>query len=86
MATVSRFSAVVKMGRLEVSGFPAWVAWLLLHLAYLVGFKSKVTTIISWTTTFLTMNRGQLTITGRQALPPGGTAPSTPSQSAANAA
>jgi NADH dehydrogenase len=86
MATVSRFSAVAKIGRLEISGFVAWVAWLLLHLAYLVGFKSKITTLISWTTTFLTMNRGQLTITGRQALPPSAAAPPTPSESAADAA
>ena len=86
MATVSRFSAVAKVGRLEFSGPVAWVAWLLLHLAYLVGFKTKVSTIISWTTTFLTMNRGQLTITGRQALPPSAATPPTPSRSAADAA
>ena len=86
MATVSRFSAVAKIGRLEIDGLVAWVAWLLLHLAYLVGFKSKVTTVISWTTTFLTLNRGQLTITGRQTLPPGGAVPLTPSESAADAA
>ena len=86
MATVSRFSAVAKVGRLEFSGLVAWAAWLLLHLAYLVGFKSKVSTIISWTTTFLTMNRGQLTITGRQALPPSAATPPAPSQSAADAA
>jgi NADH:ubiquinone reductase (H+-translocating) len=86
MATVSRFSAVAKVGRLEIGGSVAWVAWLLLHLAYLVGFKSKISTIISWTTTFLTMNRGQLTITGRQALPPTGAASPTPSQSEADAA
>ena len=67
MATVSRFSAVAKVGPLELGGFVAWVAWLLLHLVYLVGFKSKMTTVISWTATFLTMNRGQLTITERQA-------------------
>ncbi|HEX7823652.1 MAG TPA: FAD-dependent oxidoreductase, partial [Mycobacterium sp.] len=67
MATVSRFSAVAKVGRLELGGFVAWVAWLLLHLVYLVGFKSKVTTVISWSTTFLTTSRGQLTITERQA-------------------
>jgi NADH dehydrogenase len=66
MATVSRFSAVAKVGRLELSGFVAWLAWLLLHLVYLVGFRSKLATVISWTTTFLTMNRGQLTITERQ--------------------
>ena len=68
MATVSRFSAVAKIGPLEFGGFVAWVAWLALHLVYLVGFKSKMTTLISWTATFLTMNRGQLTITERQAL------------------
>jgi len=66
MATVSRFSAVAKVGRLELGGFAAWLAWLLLHLVYLVGFRSKMATVISWTTTFLTMNRGQLTITERQ--------------------
>ena len=66
MATVSRFSAVAKVGRLEVAGIFAWLAWLLLHLVYLVGFKSKVTTVISWAATFLTMNRGQLTVTEQQ--------------------
>jgi NADH dehydrogenase len=69
MATVSRFSAVAKVGRLELGGFVAWVAWLLLHLVYLVGFRSKLTTVISWSTTFLTMSRGQLTITERQTRP-----------------
>ncbi|MGZ4583014.1 MAG: NAD(P)/FAD-dependent oxidoreductase [Mycobacterium sp.] len=67
MATVSRFSAVAKVGPLELGGFVAWLAWLLLHLVYLVGFKSKMTTVISWTATFLTMSRGQLTITERRA-------------------
>jgi NADH:ubiquinone reductase (H+-translocating) len=86
MATVSRFSAVAKVGRLEISGFVAWVTWLLLHLVYLVGFKSKISTVISWTMTFLTMNRGQLTITGRQALPPSAAAAPAPSESAADAA
>ncbi len=66
MATVSRFSAVVKIGPLEFGGFLGWTAWLGLHLARMVGFKSKVTTLISWTVTFLTMKRSQLTITEQQ--------------------
>jgi NADH:ubiquinone reductase (H+-translocating) len=66
MATVSRFSAVVKIGPLEFGGFFGWTAWLALHLARMVGFKSKVTTLISWTVTFLTMKRGQLTVTEQQ--------------------
>jgi NADH dehydrogenase len=67
MATVSRFSAVAKIGPLEFSGFFAWFAWLVLHLVYLVGFKTKVSTLLSWTVTFLSTRRGQLTITEQQA-------------------
>jgi NADH dehydrogenase len=67
MATVSRFSAVAKIGPLEFSGLFAWFAWLLLHLVYLVGFKTKVSTLLSWTVTFLSTRRGQLTITEQQA-------------------
>jgi NADH:ubiquinone reductase (H+-translocating) len=67
MATVSRFSAVAKIGPLEFSGFIAWLAWLVLHLVYLVGFKTKVSTLLSWTVTFLSTRRGQLTITEQQA-------------------
>lgn len=66
MATVSRFSAVVKIGPLQYGGFLGWISWLGLHLARMVGFKSKMTTLISWTVTFLTTRRGQLTITGQQ--------------------
>ncbi|MGV0746375.1 NAD(P)/FAD-dependent oxidoreductase [Mycolicibacterium sp. XJ870] len=67
MATVSRFSAVAKVGRLEFAGFFAWLCWLVLHLVYLVGFKTKIVTLLSWTVTFLSTKRGQLTITEQQA-------------------
>ncbi len=67
MAAVSRFSAVAKIGPLEFSGFIAWLIWLVLHLVYLIGFKTKITTLLSWTVTFLSTRRGQLTITEQQA-------------------
>ncbi|OBI74803.1 NAD(P)/FAD-dependent oxidoreductase [Mycobacterium sp. E740] len=67
MATVSRFSAVAKIGPLEFGGFIAWLAWLVLHLVYLVGFRRKITTLLSWTVTFLSTQRGNLTITEQQA-------------------
>jgi NADH:ubiquinone reductase (H+-translocating) len=67
MATVSRFSAVAQVGPLEFGGFIAWLAWLFLHLIYLVGFKTKIVTLLSWTVTFLSTRRGQLTITEQQA-------------------
>ena len=67
MATVSRFSAVAKIGPLEFGGFIAWLAWLVLHLVYLVGFRRKLTTLVSWTVTFLSTQRGNMTITEQQA-------------------
>ncbi|MFM9033378.1 MAG: NAD(P)/FAD-dependent oxidoreductase [Mycobacterium sp.] len=67
MATVSRHSAVVKVGPIEFSGYFAWLSWLFLHLAYLVGFKARIVTAFSWLTTFIGSHRGQLTITEQQA-------------------
>ena len=67
MATVSRYSAVAKIGRIEFSGYIAWLAWLFLHLIYLVGFKARLTTALSWVGTFIGSHRGQLTITEQQA-------------------
>lgn len=67
MAAVSRFSAVAKIGRVEISGFIAWLMWLVVHLTYLIGFKNQLTTLLSWTLTFLSTRRSQLTITEQQA-------------------
>jgi NADH dehydrogenase len=67
MATVSRHSAVVKVGPIEFSGYFAWLCWLFLHLAYMVGFKARIVTAFSWLTTFIGSQRGQLTITEQQA-------------------
>ncbi|MGO9033498.1 MAG: NAD(P)/FAD-dependent oxidoreductase, partial [Mycobacterium sp.] len=58
---------VAKIGPLEFSGLIAWFAWFVLHLVYLVDFKTKVSTLLSWTVTFLSTRRGQLTITEQQA-------------------
>jgi NADH:ubiquinone reductase (H+-translocating) len=52
---------------LEFSGFIAWLIWLVPHLVYLIGFKTKITTLLSFTVTFLSARRGQLTITDQQA-------------------
>ena len=65
MATVSRHSAVAKMGKLEFGGYFAWLAWLVLHLVYLVGFKNRFMTLIAWFTSFTTHSRGQLAITSQ---------------------
>ena len=65
MATVSRFSAVAQVGKVEFGGFIAWLAWLVLHLVYLVGFKNRFTTLINWSITFISHSRGQMAITSQ---------------------
>ena len=65
MSTISRFSAVCQIGKLEFSGFLAWLAWLGLHLYYLVGGRNRLMAVISWFVTFLGRGRGQLAITER---------------------
>ena len=47
MATIARFKAVVQMGKMEFTGFMAWVSWCFLHLLYIVGFKSQVGTLVN---------------------------------------
>ncbi|WP_067480046.1 NAD(P)/FAD-dependent oxidoreductase [Nocardia amamiensis] len=63
MATISRFSAVCQVGKLEFGGFIAWLAWLALHLYYLVGYRSRIITVIQWFVTFLGRTRGQMAAT-----------------------
>jgi NADH dehydrogenase len=65
MATISRFSAVAQVGKVEFGGFIAWLAWLVLHLVYLVGYKNRFTTLINWFLTFLSHSRGQMAITSQ---------------------
>jgi NADH:ubiquinone reductase (H+-translocating) len=65
MATISRFNAVAQVGKLEFAGFFAWLAWLVLHLFYLVGHKNRFTAVLAWTISFLGRSRGQMAITSQ---------------------
>ena len=65
MATISRHHAVAQIGKLEFGGYLAWLAWLFLHLVYLVGFKNRVSTLLSWILTFTSNGRGQLATTSQ---------------------
>ncbi len=66
MATISRFHAVVDIGRVKFEGFFAWLLWLLVHLVYIVGFKSRVTTVLHWLISFMGTGRGQRISTQQQ--------------------
>ena len=59
MATVARFHAVASVGRIRVAGFPAWVMWLAVHLAYLVGYKNRLTTLLHWAHSFIGRGRAE---------------------------
>jgi NADH dehydrogenase len=64
MATIGRSAAVAKMGRFEFSGFPAWLAWLGVHLIFLIGFRNKMAVLLQWAYAYCTYKRGARIITG----------------------
>jgi NADH dehydrogenase len=64
MATIGRSRAVAKIGRFEFSGFPAWLTWLFVHLIFLIGFRNKVSVLLSWVYSYWTFKRGARVIYG----------------------
>lgn len=67
MATIGRSAAVAKIGDLEFSGVLAWIAWLLVHLLFLIGFRSKAAVLLQWTYSYFTYKRGARIIFGKTA-------------------
>ena len=65
LATIGRRSAVADFGAIRFSGLIAWLAWLFVHLMYLVGFENRVLVLIKWAYNYVTHNRGARLITGR---------------------
>ncbi|MEE8143445.1 MAG: NAD(P)/FAD-dependent oxidoreductase [Planctomycetota bacterium] len=64
MATVGRASAVAEMGQLKLSGYPAWLAWLFIHLALLIGFENRLLVLVQWAWCYFTYSRGARLILG----------------------
>ncbi|HVR36148.1 MAG TPA: NAD(P)/FAD-dependent oxidoreductase [Methylomirabilota bacterium] len=64
MATIGRSAAVAQMGQLKFAGLPAWLAWLFVHLIFLIGFRNKVAVFLQWAYAYLTCKRGARIITG----------------------
>ena len=64
MATIGRSAAVAKVGDFEFSGFSAWLAWLGIHLLFLVGFRNKIAVLLQWAYSYFTYKRGARIITG----------------------
>ena len=75
LATIGRAAAVADLKWIRLSGLPAWVTWLVVHLFYLVGFQNRLLVLIRWSISFTTRNRGARLIT--DASPPATHVPTT---------
>ena len=63
LATIGRAAAVADVKGLRLGGFPAWAAWLVVHLWYLIGFQNRLLVLIRWSFSFATHGRGARLIT-----------------------
>ena len=66
MATIGRHAAVAKIGPLEFAGYPAWLAWLFVHLMFLIGLRNKIAVLGQWFYSYVMYKRGARIITGRK--------------------
>jgi len=57
MATLGRSSAIATIRGLRLSGFPAWAAWLLVHIVFLIGFRNRIVVLFEWAKAYLTYGR-----------------------------
>ncbi len=64
LATIGRARAVADMKGLRFGGFPAWFAWLAIHIWYLIGFRNRLWVLAGWAWNYLTFRRGARIITG----------------------
>ncbi len=67
MATIGRSAAVAMVGRFKFSGFLAWMAWLGVHLIFLIGFRNRAAVLLQWAYSYLTYKRGARIVTGMNA-------------------
>ncbi|MBI5186679.1 MAG: NAD(P)/FAD-dependent oxidoreductase [Nitrospinae bacterium] len=63
LATVGRSFAIVDLGRIKTSGFIAWMAWIIVHIYYLIGFRNRILVMVEWGWAYLTFQRGARLIT-----------------------
>jgi len=69
LATIGRAAAVAEFGRIHISGYIAWLAWLFVHILFLIGFRNRLIVFIQWAWSYVTYERGARLITGSTILP-----------------
>jgi len=83
MATIGRMSAVARVQwpfKAHMSGFPAWFAWVTVHIFFLIGFRNRLSVLLNWAWAYFNFTRGARLITGNQTLPGWQNKPPTPPQ------
>jgi NADH:ubiquinone reductase (H+-translocating) len=64
MATIGRYRAVARIGRMRMSGFAAWVLWLLVHILTLIGFRNRFRVVAEWAWYYVSLRAGYRLVTG----------------------
>jgi NADH dehydrogenase len=64
LATIGRSKAVADLGKLHFSGYFAWLAWLFIHLLFLIGFRNRIMVMLEWAWAYITYSQGARLITG----------------------
>jgi len=64
LAVLGRAAAIADLGRVRLSGFPAWLFWCFVHILYLIGFRNRFIVLFEWAWAYLTWQRGVRLITG----------------------
>lgn len=69
LATIGRAAGVAQFPKFSLSGYFAWLAWLFVHIFFLIGFRNRLMVMIQWAWSYLTYERGARLITGSNELP-----------------
>jgi len=70
LATIGRNRAIAVFGKVELSGYPAWLLWLFVHILYLVGFRNRLSVLVQWAYAYFTFQRGVRLITAAEGAGP----------------
>lgn len=80
LATVGRSFAIADLGIIKLSGFVAWVTWLIVHIFYLIGFRNRMLVILQWAWAYFTHQRGARLIPGNVSSPSAHISPRAPTE------
>lgn len=69
MATIGRHAAVADLNFLQISGYPAWLLWIFIHIAYIIQFQNRLLILMQWAWLYWTYDRAARLITGNNPLP-----------------